>query len=48
MIKWTKLKVIKTLGIKSKIILSTVLFKTKFSTNQMTPAKTIRMIPAIK
>jgi hypothetical protein len=48
MIKWAKLSIIKTLGIKSKIILSTVLFKTRFSTNQITPAKTTRMIPATK
>ena len=48
MTKWATLNITKTPGIIKKIILSTVLLKTKFSSNQIIPAKTIRMIPAVK
>ena len=42
------LNITKTLGTKNKIILSTVPFKIKYSINHITPAKKIRIIPAVK
>jgi hypothetical protein len=46
--KWAALNRIKTLGMMNNIVLSVVLFKTKFSSNQIIPAKKDRMMPAVK